>query len=136
MTNRSKAKGDNAEREVQALLRNLLDIPSIRRALGAGRKDDVGDIDGVPHTAVQVADWARPLLAIDTKLPEVEQPRLNGRKRVGVLFIRRRGGKYIVVMSPEMFVKLLKYAVKGIASTRAARPVRIDSRGNGRRGSE
>jgi hypothetical protein len=135
MTNKSKAKGDNAEREVQNLLRRLLVLPRIRRALGAGRRDDVGDIDGVPSTVVQVADWARPLVAIDTKLPEVEQQRLNARKPFGVLFIRRVGGKYVVVMSPEQFVKMLKYARLGLASTRAAKSSKMSSRGNGRRGS-
>ena len=134
VTNRSKDKGDRAEREVQALLRSLLGMDSIRRALGAGRKDDVGDITGVPHTAVQVADWASPLRAIDTKLPEVEAQRLNAKKRFGVLFIRRRGGKYIVVMSPEMFVKMLRFAAKGIASTLTPEHVRIKARGDIRGG--
>ena len=135
MTNKSKDKGDRAEREVQNLLRTLLSLPRVRRALGAGRRDDVGDIDGVPSTVVQVADWTRPLAAIDTKLPEVEQQRLNARKPFGVLFIRRVGGKYIVVMSPEQFVKMLKYARLGLASTRANRGTKMSSRGIGRRGS-
>ena len=43
MTGSSKRKGDRAELEVQGILRDLLGVPA-RRALGAGRKDDVGDI--------------------------------------------------------------------------------------------
>jgi hypothetical protein len=53
MGNPSKRKGDRAELEVQALLRDHLGVPA-RRQLGAGRKDDVGDMAGVPNTVIQV----------------------------------------------------------------------------------
>ena len=47
MSNPQKAKGDAAEREVAALLSDLLGF-TVRRKLGAGRKDDTGDLDGIP----------------------------------------------------------------------------------------
>ena len=63
MTAPSKRKGDKAELEVQELLREHLGVPA-RRMLGAGRADDIGDIDGVPDTTIQVVnrkDLARAL---------------------------------------------------------------------------
>jgi hypothetical protein len=59
MTNRSKRKGDEGEREaVQMLLAMAPDIvhPAARRALGAGRKDDIGDVDirTLTHVVIQV----------------------------------------------------------------------------------
>lgn len=48
MANPSKRKGDDGEREaVRTLLDMAPDIvhPAARRALGAGRKDDIGDVD-------------------------------------------------------------------------------------------
>ena len=54
--NRAKGKGDRAELEVQALIRDLLGVPA-RRKLGAGRLDDMGDIDNVPDTTIQVKSY-------------------------------------------------------------------------------
>lgn len=55
--NASKAKGDRFEREAAEILNevaaDLLAIPA-RRKLGAGRKDDVGDLDGFSDVTVQV----------------------------------------------------------------------------------
>lgn len=110
MSNPQKRKGDSAEREVESLLRDLLGIPGIRRALGAGRADDVGDIFGVPDTVVQVADWADILAAIRTKLRDCPQQQINAGARFGANFIRMRGGRWIVTMTPEQFAQLWKAA--------------------------
>lgn len=106
--NPHKAKGDRAEREVEALLRELLDDDGIRRALGAGRKDDVGDIHGVADTTVQVVNYQDIGRAILLKLPELEAQQANARARFAALFVRRRGGRYVVVMTPEMWADLWK----------------------------
>ena len=45
--NKQKNKGDAAEREAAKLLAEATGLP-VRRKLGAGRQDDVGDLDGVP----------------------------------------------------------------------------------------
>ncbi len=74
MTNPSKRKGDKAEREVQALLNDLLGVPA-RRKFGAGRQDDMGDIDGVPDTVIQVANIARLNVAVRVKPLEAEEQR-------------------------------------------------------------
>lgn len=100
MTHPSKRKGDRAELEVQGLLRDLLGVPA-RRALGAGRQDDVGDVFGVPDTVIQVCDWQDLARAFREKLPELERQRENAGATFSALFARRRGGSYVVGQSPE-----------------------------------
>lgn len=61
MSNASKNKGDRAEREavrVLALLAPDLLIATPRRKLGAGRQDDIGDLDVLIDAAVQVKNFA------------------------------------------------------------------------------
>lgn len=109
MASPSKNKGDRAEREVQGLLRELLGVPA-RRKLGAGRQDDMGDIDGVPNTCIQVVARDDVARAIREKLPEcVEQQERMGCD-FGATFVRRRGGDYFVVMTPEQFAALWREA--------------------------
>jgi hypothetical protein len=109
VTNSSKAKGDKAELEVQGWFRDQLGVPA-RRALGAGRKDDVGDIHGVPLTAISVANWSDLDRAVREKLPELEQQRRNAGAEFAAMFCRRRGGSYVVVMSPDDFARLWREA--------------------------
>lgn len=58
MANSAKAKGDAGEREavrvLLALAPDLLDVGKPMRALGAGRKEDVGDIHFFNDCAVQI----------------------------------------------------------------------------------
>ena len=107
MTHPSKRKGDSAELEVQGMLREQLGVPA-RRALGAGRKDDKGDIDGIPDTAIQVTNRKDLSSAVTEKLPELEQQMENADATFGALFCRRRGGKWIVVMTPEMWCAMMR----------------------------
>ncbi len=109
MTNSAKAKGDRAELEVQRLLTDLLGV-NARRALGAGRLDDVGDIHGVPHTVVQVANYADLNRAIREKMPTLERQMGNAGARFGAVFARRRGGQFVVVQTPEQFAALWRAA--------------------------
>ena len=132
MSNPSKAKGDRAELEVQALWRDHTGVPA-RRALGAGRKDDVGDIHGVPNTVVQVANRKDVAAAVRLKPLEAEiqrahtgewthdlgNPDANGVYPVkwvtppvpfACTFLRLRGGEYRVVMTPEQFFTLWREA--------------------------
>ena len=106
MSHPSKRKGDSAELEVQAMLREQLGVPA-RRALGAGRKDDMGDIEGVPDTAIQVTNRKDLSSAVTEKLPALERQMQNAGATHGALFCRRRGGKWIVVMTPEMWFALM-----------------------------
>lgn len=111
MGNPSKQKGDRAELEVQALFQDH--IGTGRRALGAGRKDDIGDIHGVPDLVVQVANWPSDTLrAVREKPVEAEQQRVNAGVPFAVSFVRLRGGDYRVVMTPEQFFQLYREALR------------------------
>lgn len=134
MTNSSKDKGDRGELEVQALLRERLNLPTIRRALGAGRKDDIGDIDNVPNTAIQVAWWKDVSAAIRAKTVEVEEQRKRRRVRFAASFIRFPRGPWFVALSVEQWVRLWKYAQIGVkcqcqegASTQPENQTRLHS---------
>jgi hypothetical protein len=100
MSNSSKRKGDRAELEVQGLIRDLLGIPA-RRKLGAGRLDDMGDIDGVDSTCISVVNYNDIARAVREKVPEVEVQAQRMGATFSAVFVRRPGGKYVVVMSPE-----------------------------------
>lgn len=116
MTNPSKRKGDKAELEVQGLLRDHLGVPA-RRALGAGRKDDMGDITGVPKTVIQVCNWQNVAAAVRQKPLDAERqlnntdPYGDGLAFYAATFVRLRGGDYRVVMTPEQFFTLWREAV-------------------------
>jgi hypothetical protein len=102
MANSAKNKGDRAELEVQALIRDLTGYPA-RRALGAGRLDDMGDITGVPDTVIQVVAYQDIVRAIGEKLPETQRQQQRAGATFGATFVRRRGGSYVVVMTPEQW---------------------------------
>ena len=92
---------------MQAILREEFGVG--RRALGAGRKDDRGDMEGVPGpTVVQVASYASLDRAVREKLPDVERQMENAKALYGALWCRRRGGKYVVVMEPTQWCRMLR----------------------------
>lgn len=107
VTNSAKDRGDRAEREVQGLLRDLLGVPA-RRKLGAGRLDDMGDIDGVNDTVIQVASYTDIARAIREKVPECEAQQARAGATFGATFVRRPGGKYVVVLSPEQWATYVR----------------------------
>jgi hypothetical protein len=110
MTGPSKRKGDRAELEAAALLHDLTGWP-VRRALGAGRADDVGDLDGFPDTVVQVASWADALRAIREKPLEAERQREAAGATFAATVVRLRGGCWRVVMTPEQFATWAREAL-------------------------
>lgn len=105
----SKAKGDRAEREVEGILRDLLGVPA-RRALGAGRKDDMGDISGVPDTCISVTNRQDVAAAVRHKPLECEEQRRRAGVDFAATFVRIRGGSYRVVLLPEQFAMLWREA--------------------------
>ena len=106
-------KGPLREREVAAMFQEA-GYPKARRALGAGRKDDVGDIDGVPDLCIQVAGRKTGLAAvIDEKIVATELQRENRGVPFTSLWIRMDRKPWIVVLSPKMFFTLFKYALIG-----------------------
>lgn len=102
MSNPQKRKGDNAERELAKQLSDLLGF-TVRRKLGAGRADDVGDLDGLPDTTAQAKNYADVLRAINQGLKDLEQQQANASSTHGVLFVRRRGGQWIAVQTLEQW---------------------------------
>jgi hypothetical protein len=120
VANSSKRKGDRAELEVQGILRDLLGVPA-RRALGAGRKDDVGDISGVADTVIQVVNWKNVAKAVREKPLECEEQLQRADRIAGdnghfppafaATFVRLRGGEYRVVMTPEQWAAMWREAV-------------------------
>lgn len=110
MASSSKRKGDRAELEVQAMLRDHLGVPA-RRALGAGRRDDMGDITGVPNTVIQVAAWSHDFAyGVRIKPEECETERVRAGVDFAATFMRLRGGDWRVVMTPEQFFALWREA--------------------------
>ena len=107
MTIRSKAKGDRGEREAAALISDLLGF-AVRRKLGAGRADDVGDLDGVPGHVIQVADWADVARAAREKPAAAEVQRANAGATFAATFVRFRGGTWRVILTPAQWVTLVR----------------------------
>jgi len=110
VTSPQKRKGDAAELEVARLLHDLTGWP-VRRKLGAGRTDDEGDLEGIPDTVVQVANWADINRAIRQKPVEAEQQRHNAAATFAVTLIRLRGGMWRAVLTPEQLCTLLREAI-------------------------
>ncbi len=109
MANSRKRKGDTAELEAARLINELTGHPA-RRKLGAGRLDDVGDIDGVPDTVVQVVNRLDVARALREKVPACELQQQRAAATFGCVFVRRRGGGFYVVMSPEQWATYAREA--------------------------
>ena len=108
MTGMAKRKGDKAENEAAAMLTELTGKPC-RRMLGAGRSDDVGDIDGLDAVAVQVANWS------DTAAAAIQKPRgaavqaQNAGKPLAMTLVRFRGSQWRVVLTPQQWIETLNH---------------------------
>jgi len=112
MTGSSKRKGDLAEREAAQLIFDLLGVPA-RRKLGAGRMDDMGDIDGVPNTTVQVVSLAdRSVMAVGVvrKPREADAQARVAQTTFAATFLRVRGGTWRVVLTPEAWATMWREA--------------------------
>ena len=113
MTGSSKRKGDVGEREAAQLIHELLGVPA-RRKLGAGRLDDMGDIDGVPDTTIQVVSRSTDVVSVGVvrKPLEVEvQSRVAG-TTFAATFLRVRGGTWRVVLTPAQWATYAREAMK------------------------
>lgn len=106
MANAPKARGDRAEREAAELLTLLLGV-LIRRKLGAGRSDDVGDLDGLDGFVLQVADWKDTARAAREKPDGAERQRCNAAAAHAATLVRFRGGCWRVVLTPEQWARLV-----------------------------
>ena len=107
MTSPQARKGATFERAVVEYLRGA-GLPYVERAYGAGRPDDVGDIDGLPGWTIEVKNHQR--LDLAGWVDEAEVERANGRQRFAAVVAKRRGkstGSAYVVMTLATFAELL-----------------------------
>ncbi len=108
MPSPSKRKGDRGELEVQGIFRDQIGVG--RRALGAGRKDDIGDVTGIPNLTVQVANRKDIAATVRHKPLEVERQRENAGTDFACTFVRLHGGDWRVVLTTEQFFALYREA--------------------------
>lgn len=104
-------KGDKAEREVLAFLREQLG-EHIVRARQEGEYDR-GDIGGLPDMVLQVKSYVDVSRALREGLDDVIAQKRNSGLLWGCAFLRRPGGRYAVVMWPEDWVSLYREAYLG-----------------------
>jgi Holliday junction resolvase len=102
-----KLKGSAFERDVVGYLRDH-GHPYVERCYGAGRPEDVGDIDGIPgfvieakaHKALNLAGWS----------DEAECERMAGRQLFAAVIAKRRGkptSAAYVVLTLDSFARLV-----------------------------
>ena len=110
MTGKAKRKGDLAERQAADLLTTETGY-EVKRLLGAGRQEDVGDLCGVPYCCIQVADWEDKSRACLQKPREVERQKWFSKQKFAASLIRWRGGHWRFVLTIPQFWKVLKAAI-------------------------
>lgn len=111
MANPQKRKGDTAERECALLIQSSLLAygceVSCERALGAGRKQDTGDIFGLRDHVIQVASWSDTSAAAMRKPIEAMQQMANAGANFASTFVRFRGGTWRVVLTVDQWARLV-----------------------------
>ncbi len=113
MTSPAKRKGDRAENEVVDLLNDYAENRwHVERAYGAGRPDDRGDLDGLPHCIAQVRNWRNVEAAERTALESVGAQLANAPLdyRYAVALVRHPRGRWVVSMTVPNFVRMLRDA--------------------------
>jgi Holliday junction resolvase len=109
VANSAKKRGDRAEREICGILADLTGY-NIKRALGAGRREDVGDAFGLPGAVLQIADWKDVIRAVREKPLEAERQRVNADVDLAWTAVRLRGGVWRFVQTPEQMVQTWREA--------------------------
>lgn len=109
-------RGAAAEREIALWLSAQTGWP-VRRKLGAGRKDDVGDLDGVPDCTVQVVSRTSTTdlaTAMRIKPRQCEIQQANAGTTHGVTLARIVPGLWLALLTPrqEAEVRLIGSAVQ------------------------
>jgi len=110
MVTPAQRKGRRAEVEAATRLADATGWP-VRRRQQEGRADDTGDLEGVPYTCVQVTAIENLSSALSRKLPALADQQARARAPYGLLWVRRRGGRCIAVMSERQLAAMLTAAV-------------------------
>lgn len=103
-----KAKGDQAEREVVALIAEHCGV-TCRRGK-AGHSEDQGDVHGLPSVTLQVKNYADVTRAVNEGLQRLAEQKGRNGDPFAACFVRRRGGRWFVAMEPEDFFALWREA--------------------------
>lgn len=109
MPNSSKRRGDKAELEIARMLTEQLG-GTVRRRLGAGRRDDTGDLDGLTDTTAQVKNFSDITRAVREGLDDCVTQQANAGTTFGVTFIRRPGGRWFAAMTIEQWATMHREA--------------------------
>jgi hypothetical protein len=107
MPSPSRRKGTQFERDVVAYLRDH-GFPYAERHYGAGRPNDVGDIDGIVGWTLEVKNCRA--IELGGWMTEAEVERQNGRQQHAAVIAKRRNrpvGDAYVVMTLTSFAALL-----------------------------
>ena len=73
--------------------------------LGAGRADDIGDLDGMPCCAIQVKHWYDITAAIRTGMAQLKQQQANKNATDSVLFIKHSKHGWLAVTTIEQWTR-------------------------------
>jgi hypothetical protein len=111
MPHPSARKGAKGELELARILSDLTG-ERVRRKLGAGRREDEGDIEGLADTTVECKVYADVVAGIRKGLADVERERANAGTPFAVSFSRLRGGLWVACQTPEMFCTMWREATK------------------------
>lgn len=88
MANPAKRKGDNGEREAVAMLLelvpHLVTVRKPQRALGAGRREDEGDVWVFNDASIQIKTWANLTRALREAADGAARQQRNARHPFGV----------------------------------------------------
>jgi hypothetical protein len=107
MAHPSKRKGDVAELELAKLLADSLGIP-VKRMLGAGRQEDCGDLHGLTDWTAEVKNYANVADGINEGLRDLDREQANAGTPFGVVFVRRRGGRWLAVMDVDRWCSVYR----------------------------
>lgn len=110
MANPSKRKGDRGELELARLLEAELGI-RVQRKLGAGRKEDTGDLHGLAFP-VQAKNYVDITRALREALNGARDQRQNAGAPCAAGAVRLRGGRWAIVMDLEDWCFLYREAIQ------------------------
>lgn len=108
MTHPNKIKGNDAERAVVRYLRDN-GYPFADR-MRSGWTDDKGDIDGIPHTVIEVK--AEQKITLSEYMKELEREITNARAETGVVIVKKRNvsdvSNWYACAPVSIWIQLLK----------------------------
>jgi len=109
MTLNSRAKGARAEVEAVKLIHDLTGYPT-RRLRGPGANADAGDIGGVPGCVVEVKDRVNVGESISIGIPQARAAAQRTGTPWPTVWVRLRGGRWVVVMEPDAWAAMHRAA--------------------------